>query len=142
MSGRALIWFTALSMLTGCASGMQPTPANPPGLRPRVAESLLLHCGPLPEIEDGKLATLIENHLASVQLYHACSARHAALVEAVRAMQGAAAPGRLAVPGSEAAGAPWTMRGLLQSFGGPATGPADGAGPADGNPAGTHGSGP
>lgn len=48
---------------------------------------LLLPCAPLPEARDSRLASLIENHVESAQLYHECSERHEALVALVRTMQ-------------------------------------------------------
>lgn len=56
-------------------------------------EVLLQPCAPLPEVEDGRLSSLIENHVASVRLYHECAQRHADLVEVVRSADDAPAAG-------------------------------------------------
>jgi hypothetical protein len=45
-------------------------------------------CADLPHAKDGRLSSLMENHVETVQLYYACADRHEALVAAVRAMQG------------------------------------------------------
>lgn len=49
---------------------------------------LLVPCSPLPEVEDGRLSSLIENHVATAHLYHDCAARHRSLAAAVRVQQG------------------------------------------------------
>lgn len=46
-------------------------------------------CAALPAAEDGKLASLIENHIEVVHRYYDCAERHRALVDVIRVSQGA-----------------------------------------------------
>lgn len=55
--------------------------------RPIVPESLMLECDDLPTAEDGKLATLLQNHVDVARLYHLCVQRHADLVGVLRAQE-------------------------------------------------------
>lgn len=52
----------------------------------------MVPCTQLPEAQDGRLSSLIEHHVETVQLYYACAERHQALTAAVRAMQGKRRP--------------------------------------------------
>ena len=60
-------------------------------LKPVVPEALTLRCDPLPMAEDGRLGTLLKNHVETARLYHLCAQRHGDLVEVVRSTQGAGA---------------------------------------------------
>lgn len=56
--------------------------------RLNVPEVLLLKCAELPASKDGKLGTLLQNHVETARLYHVCAGRHRDLVDVVRAQQG------------------------------------------------------
>lgn len=88
---RELISIVAASMVTGCASGMPPMLGGlkPPELAKTAPEVLLVPCAALPEARDGKLASLIENHIEVVHLYYDCAERHRSLVDVIRVSQGA-----------------------------------------------------
>lgn len=49
-------------------------------------------CAPLPRARDGRLQSLISNHIATAQAYHACAETHDNLVAVVRTMQRNAPP--------------------------------------------------
>ncbi len=55
--------------------------------RPIIPESLLLECDELPKAEDGKLSTLLQNHVEVAKLYHLCAQRHADLAGVLRAQE-------------------------------------------------------
>lgn len=55
-----------------------------PTLKPVIPEALTLRCDPLPKAEDGKLGTLLKNHVETARLYHLCAQRHDGLVGVVR----------------------------------------------------------
>lgn len=82
----ALSW-----MLSGCASGTMPTPAlvAVTAAHPQVRVSLMQECPQqLPAAADGRVETLLQNHVDVASQYHACQQRHADLVEAVRTQVG------------------------------------------------------
>lgn len=56
--------------------------------RPHVPEVLLQLCPALPEAKDGKLGTLLQNHIETARAYHLCAGRHRDLVDVVRAQGG------------------------------------------------------
>lgn len=62
--------------------GVQSPPAR------SAPEVLMIPCAPLPEVRDGRLASLLENHIETAQLYHECAERHLALTRVLRAVQG------------------------------------------------------
>lgn len=79
---------SAALMLTACATGTPPTVVAPTlTLKPVVPEALTLRCDPLPKAEDGKLGTLLKNHVETARLYHLCAQRHGDLVGVLRAAQ-------------------------------------------------------
>ncbi len=53
-------------------------------LKPVIPEALTVRCDPLPKAEDGKLGTLLKNHVETARLYHLCAQRHDGLVGVVR----------------------------------------------------------
>ena len=57
-------------------------------LKPVIPEALTLRCDPLPQAEDGKLGTLLKNHVETARLYHLCAQRHEGLVGVVRGVLG------------------------------------------------------
>ena len=57
-------------------------------LKPVVPEALTLRCDPLPMAEDGRLGTLLKNHVETARLYHLCAQRHEGLVGVVRGVLG------------------------------------------------------
>lgn len=72
-------------------------PSTVPALARSVPEVLMLACEPIPVVKDGRLSSLIENHVETAQLYHECSERHEALVAIIRTMQNQA-QGRARAP--------------------------------------------
>lgn len=44
-------------------------------------------CAPLPRVRDGRLQSLISNHIATAQAYHDCAESHDNLIALVRTMQ-------------------------------------------------------
>lgn len=44
-------------------------------------------CAPLPRARDGRLQSLISNHIATAQAYHECAESHDNLIALVRTMQ-------------------------------------------------------
>lgn len=73
---KQIIYLSVAWMLTGCASGVQPTPV--PTLRPPVTE--MEACSPLPPPTSGRLNDLLTNHIATAKVYHQCRDRHQALI--------------------------------------------------------------
>ena len=59
-----------------------------PTLKPVIPEALTVRCDPLPKAEDGKLGTLLKNHVETARLYHLCAQRHEGLVGVVRGALG------------------------------------------------------
>lgn len=57
-------------------------------LKPVIPEAFLVRCDPLPMAEDGKLGTLLKNHVETARLYHLCAQRHEGLVGVVRGALG------------------------------------------------------
>lgn len=57
-------------------------------LKPVIPEALTLRCDPLPQAEDGKLGTLLKNHVETARLYHLCAQRHEGLVQVIRGAKG------------------------------------------------------
>lgn len=51
-------------------------------------------CAPLPRVRDGRLQSLISNHVATAQAYHECAEAHDNLIAVVRTMQRNSAPQR------------------------------------------------
>ena len=54
---------------------------------PLIPEAFLVECDPLPDATDGKLATLLTNHIEVAHQYHLCAQRHGDLVAVVRKAQ-------------------------------------------------------
>ena len=56
---------------------------------PVIPEAFLVQCEALPDAQDGKLPTLMQNHIEVARLYHLCAQRHGDLVDVLRSTQGA-----------------------------------------------------
>ena len=52
--------------------------------RPIIPEALLIPCPALPDAKDGKLGTLLQNHVEVVHAYHTCARRHGDLADVAR----------------------------------------------------------
>ena len=57
--------------------------------QPVIPEAFLVECEALPDAQDGKLPTLMQNHIEVPHLYHLCAQRHGDLVHVLRSTQGA-----------------------------------------------------
>ena len=77
---KPLLILIAALMLTACASGTPPTPAQP---RPCSA-SLTTPCPVPPPARSGRLADLLSNHIESMELYAQCRDQMSKLAECSR----------------------------------------------------------
>ena len=78
---RHLLTLIAASMLTACASGTPPTPAQP---RPCPA-NLTTPCPAPPPARSGSLADLLDNHIEAMELAAQCRDQLSKLAECERA---------------------------------------------------------
>lgn len=86
MSKQTLTLILAGLILSGCATGTAPTVVAPTP-RPVIPEAFLVSCDPLPEVTQGKLPALLNNHIEVARMYHLCAQRHGDLVEVVRGLR-------------------------------------------------------
>ena len=62
-----------------------------PKVQPVIPEALMVRCPDLPMAKDGRLPSLMHNHVEVTRAYHLCAQRHSDLVDVVRSTQGAGA---------------------------------------------------
>lgn len=77
---RTLSMLIAALMLTGCATGTQPTQAIPW----TAPANVMRECPDLPLAQDGSLATLLRNHVEVAQIYHDCQSLNRAKAAVIR----------------------------------------------------------
>jgi hypothetical protein len=52
--------------------------------QPLIPEAFLVKCQDLPEVQDGRMSSLLLNHVEVAHQFHSCAQRHGDLVDVIR----------------------------------------------------------